>query len=121
MRALALAPLAILLMAAAAAAPGDLVLNCYVAQSGDLSMGQFVRHLVIRPSRGVVSISDGIGGAPPSFVGNGRLLSFDATRVVFDFASPRSAGRTEIDLRTGALAYDGDRARVRGSCQRSEL
>ena len=121
MRSLAVVAVAGLLMAAAPGPQGDLVLNCYVTQSGDLSVGQFVRHLVIFPTRGIVSISDGIGGAPPSFVGNGRLITLDATRVVFDFASPRSAGRTEIDLRTGALAYEGDRARVRGSCQRSEL
>lgn len=97
------------------------MLNCYVAQSGDLTLGQFVRHLEIFPDRGIVSISDGLGGAPPQFVGNGRLVTFDAVRIIYDFASPRSGGRTEIDRKTGILLYHGDRALVRGSCQPSEL
>ena len=106
----------------AAPQPGaQLVLNCYVAQSGDLALGQFVRHLEIFPDRGIVSISDGLGGAPPSFVGNGKLITFDANQIVYDFASPRSGGRTEIDRKTGTLLYHGDRAVVRGSCQPSQL
>lgn len=107
--------------AAAPLPPAELVLNCYLAQSGDLGIGQFVRHLEIFPDRGIVSISDGVRGAPPQFIGNGKLVTLDAKRVVFDFASPRSGGRTEIDRATGALAYRGDRAAVRGSCQPSEL
>jgi hypothetical protein len=110
-----------LVLAAAPLPPAQLVLNCYVAQSGDFMLGQFVRHLEIFPDRGVVSVSDGLGGAPPQFIGNGRLVAFDAARVVYDFASPRSGGRTEIDRKTGTLLYHGDRALVRGSCQRSEL
>lgn len=105
----------------AAPPPAQLVLNCYVSQSGDLSMGQFVRHLEVFPDRGIVSIADGLNGAPPQFIGNGKLVAFDANRVVFDFASPRSGGRTEIDRRSGTLLYHGDRALVRGSCQASEL
>ena len=101
--------------------PAELVLNCYVAQSGDLSIGQFVRHLEIFPDRGIVSIADGLRGAAPQFIGNGKLVAFDAKRIVYDFASPRSGGRTEIDRTTGALLYHGDRALVRGSCQASEL
>lgn len=108
-------------LAAAPAAAAELVLNCYVAQSGDLTLGQFVRHLEIFPDRGIVSIADGLRGAPPQFVGNGKLVAFDASRVVFDFASPRSGGRTEIDLRSGTLLFHGDRALVRGSCQPSTL
>ena len=109
------------LMGAAPLPPAQLVLNCYVAQSGDLGMGQFVRHIEIFPDRGIVSISDGLRGAAPRFVGNGKLVQFDAARVVFDFASPRSGGRTEIDRNSGTLLYHGDRALVRGSCQVSEL
>ena len=96
-------------------------MNCYVSQSGDLGTGQFVRHLEIFPDRDLVSIADGIRGAPPRFIGNGKLVQFDATHIVFDFASPRSGGRTEIDRRSGTLLYHGDRALVRGSCQVSEL
>ena len=88
----------------------QLVLNCYVAQSGDLSLGQFVRHLEIFPDRGIVSVSDGLGGAAPRFVGNGKLITFDAAQIVYDFASPHSGGRTEIDRKTGTLLYHGDRA-----------
>ena len=108
-------------LAAAPLPPAQLVLNCYVAQSGDLTLGQFTRHLEIFPDRGIVSISDGLSGAPPRFIGNGKLVTFDAAHIVYDFASPRSGGRTEIDRKTGALLYHGDRAVVRGSCQPSEL
>lgn len=118
---LALAGATLLAGAAAPLPPAELVLNCYLAQSGDLGIGQFVRHLEIFTDRGIVSISDGMRGAPPQFVGNGKLVAFDAKHVVFDFASPRSGGRTEIDRATGALNYRGDRAAVRGSCQPSEL
>jgi hypothetical protein len=108
-------------LAAAPLPPAQLVLNCYVAQSGNLTLGQFIRHLEIFPDRGIVSISDGLSGAPPQFIGNGKLVTFDAAHIVYDFASPRSGGRTEIDRKTGALLYHGDRALVRGSCQPSEL
>lgn len=107
--------------AAAPPPPAALVLNCYVAQSGDLSIGQFVRHLEFFPDRGIVTIADAMRGGAPQFVGNGKLVAFDAKHIVFDFASPRSGGRTEIDRGTGALMYQGDRALVRGSCQPSEL
>ncbi|MDP9095253.1 MAG: hypothetical protein M3N26_01635 [Pseudomonadota bacterium] len=117
----ALAGMALLAGGAAPLPQAELVLNCYVSQSGDLGLGQFVRHLEIFPDRGIVSISDGVRGSPPQFVGNGRLVAFDAKRIVFEFASPRSGGRTEIDRASGALSYTGDRAAVRGSCQTSEL
>lgn len=117
----ALAGAGFLVGAAAPLPAAELVLNCYLAQSGDLGIGQFVRHLEVFPDRGIVSISDGMRGGPPQFVGNGKLVAFDAKHVVFDFASPRSGGRTEIDRATGTLAYRGDRAAVRGSCQPSEL
>ena len=107
--------------AAAPLPPAELVLNCYLTQSGDLGIGQFVRHLEVFPDRGIVGISDGLRGSAPQFVGNGRLVTFDAKRVVFDFASPRSGGRTEIERATGTLVYRGDRAAVRGSCQPAEL
>lgn len=113
---------AALLVGAAAPSPkAELVLNCYLTQSGDLGMGQFVRHLQIFPDRGIVSIADGVRGAPPTYVGAGRLVAFDAKHVVYDFASPRSGGRTEIDRTTGVLTYRGDRAAVSGTCQPSEL
>ena len=96
-------------------------MNCYLTQSGDLGIGQFVRHLEVFPDRGIVGISDGLRGSAPQFVGNGRLVTFNAKRVVFDFASPRSGGRTEIERATGTLVYRGDRAAVRGSCQPAEL
>jgi len=110
-----------LLLGAAPPPQAGFVLNCYLAQSGDLTIGQFVRHLEIFPDRGIVSISDGLQGAPPHFIGNGQLITLDAGHLVYDFASPRSGGRTEIDRKTGAFLYHGDRALVRGSCQPSEL
>ena len=118
---LALAGAALLISAAAPLPRAELVLNCYLIQSGDLGMGQFVRHLEVFPERGIVSIADGIRGSAPQYIGAGRLIAFDAKHVVYDFASPRSGGRTEIDRLTGALSYRGDRAAVSGSCQPSEL
>lgn len=110
-----------MLLGAAPPPPAALVLNCYVSQSGDLGLGQFVRHLEVFPDRGIVSVADGVRGEAPRFIGNGRLIAFDANRVVYDFASSTSGGRTEIDRHAGTLLYSGDRARVRGSCQASKL
>ena len=109
------------LVAAAAPAKPDLVLDCYVVQSSDIGLGQFVRHLVVRPDRAVVVIADGLRGAAPRWVGNGRLVSLDADRLIYDFASSLSAGRTEIDRHTGAFSYSDGRSVVRGSCQQSSL
>ena len=120
-RVIGLGSVAALLLGAAPLPPPELVLNCYVSQSGDLAMGQFVRHLEIFPDRGIVSVADGLNGGPPRFIGNGKLIAFDASKVVFDFASTTSGGRTEIDRHSGTLLYHGDRALVRGSCQASEL
>lgn len=110
-----------IVLAAAPLPRAQVVLNCYVSQSGGLAIGQFVRHLEVFPDRGIVSISDGLGGASPQFIGNGKLITFDAAQIVYDFASARSGGRTEIDRKTGMLLYHGGSADVRGSCQPSEL
>ncbi len=115
---LALAPL--ILIAAPAAKP-DLVLDCYVTQSSNVELGQFVRHLEVRPSRATVVIADGLRGGAPRYVGNGKLIALDDDRVVYDFASSMSAGRTQIDRRTGAFNYSDGRTVVRGTCQQSAL
>ena len=112
----ALATVPFLLAAGPAAAP-DLVVDCYVVQSSSIGLGQFLRHLRVQPSRGVVSVSDGLRGGAPRFLGDGRLVTFDATRLVFDFASTTSAGRTEIDRRTGAFVYRDGRTVIQGTCQ----
>lgn len=125
--ALALGP--VLLAAAPAPAPpapapasvSDLVLDCYVVQSGDLSIGQFVRHIEVHPNSGVVSVADSIRGGPLRFLGNGQLISLDATRLVFDVASSASSGRTEIDRGSGAYVYNDGRVVTRGTCQPSAL
>ncbi len=106
---------------AAAPAPPLVVLDCYLVQSGSSGLGQFVRHLEINQSRAVVAIADGIGGGPPRFVGNGRLVSLDADHVIYDFASQSSAGRTEIDRRSGAFIYRDGRTVISGSCQAPSL
>ena len=118
----ALAPL---LLAAAPAASSNpeppLVLNCYVVQSGDLTLGQFVRHLEVHPDRGIVSVSDAMQGRSPRWLGNGKLVTLDADHLVYDFASTLSAGRTEIDRRSGNFTYNDGRTVIEGSCQPSTL
>ena len=109
------------LLAAAPAPPAGLVLDCYVEQTGRLGLGPFVRHLQVDPERGVVSIADGLRGGAPQFLGNGRLIALDPARLVFDFASTASAGRTTIDRRSGAFRYEDGRIVITGTCQESTL
>jgi hypothetical protein len=120
--ALVLAPA--LLVAAPAKQPAkqqDLVLDCYVTQSDRLRLGQFVRHLEVRPGQELVVIADELRGGPLRWVGNGRLVSLDADRLVYDFESSNSAGRTEIDRRTGAFIYRDGRSVISGTCEPSGL
>ncbi len=120
-RRLAAAALAPLLLAASPAPPATLVLDCYVIQSDNVGLGQFVRHLEVDRARNVVSIADGMRGGAPRFVGNGRVVTLDAERLVYDFASTSSAGRTEIDRRSGAFLYRDGRTVLSGTCQTSQL
>lgn len=108
------------LIAAPPPAP-DLVLNCYVTQSSNTGLGQFVRHIEVRPGRDVVVIADGVRGRALRWVGNGTLVSLDPDRLVYDFASSTSAGRTEIDRHTGAFSYNDGKSVVRGTCEQSGL
>ena len=108
-------------LVAAPARDADLVMDCYVVQSNGLSLGQFVRHLEVHQDRGVVTIADSVRGAAPRFIGNGQLVTLDAERLIYDFASSSSAGRTEIDRRTGDFLYSDGRAIIRGTCQQSAL
>ncbi len=117
MHALAAFALAPLLLAAGPSKAPDLVVDCYLVQSSSVGLGQFVRHLRVQPSRGVVSVSDGLRGGAPRFLGDGRLVTFDADRLVFDFASAGSSGRTEIDRRSGAFRYGDGRTVIQGTCQ----
>lgn len=109
------------ILAAAPAQPANLVLNCYLVETGRLGLGQFVRHLEVRPARSLVVIADGLRGGPPRWVGNGHLVALDANRLVYDFASSLSAGRTEIDRRSGAFHYSDGRTAITGTCQPSGL
>lgn len=118
---LAAAVLAPTLLVAAPARQPDLVLDCYVTQSGRLHLGQFVRHLEIHPAQSRVVIADGLRGGPPRWVGDGRLVSLDADRLVYDFDSSSSSGRTEIDRRTGAFVYNDGRSVISGTCEPSSL
>ena len=117
MRALAALIAAPFLLAAGPTAAPPLVIDCYVVQSSSIGIGQFVRHLRVQPARGVVSVSDGIRGAAPRFLGDGRLITLDPARLVFDFASTTSSGRTEIDRRSGAFVYRDGRTVIQGTCQ----
>lgn len=109
------------LLAAAPAAPPELVLDCYVVQSGDFGLGQFVRHIEVHAGSGRVTVSDSLRGGPLRFLGDGRLVSLDPAWLVFDVASPQSSGRTQIDRRSGAYSYSDGRVVVSGTCQQSAL
>ena len=109
------------LLVAAPTRQPNLVLDCYVTQSSQPGLGQFVRHLEVRPARALVVIADGLRGGPLRWVGNGRLVFLDASRVVYDFASANSAGRTEIDRRSGAFSYSDGRNVISGTCEQSNL
>ena len=115
---LALGPV---LLAATPAPAAGLVLDCYVVQSGDLSLGQFVRHIEVHADSGIVTVADSLRGGPLRFLGNGQLVSLDATQLVFDVATSASSGRTEIDRRSGAYVYNDGRVVIRGTCQPSAL
>lgn len=117
MRALAALVVMPILLAASPSTAPELVVDCYVVQSSSMGLGQFVRHLRVQPSRGVVSVSDGLRGGAPRFLGDGRLVILDANRLVFDFASATSSGRTEIDRRSGAFVYRDGRNVIQGSCR----
>lgn len=108
-------------LVAVPASQPDLVMDCYVTQSSNVGLGQFVRHIEVRPGRAVVVIADGLRGGAPRWVGNGRLVALDADRLIYDFASSTSAGRTQIDRRTGAFSYSDGRNVVRGTCEQSGL
>ena len=95
----------------------NIIIDCYVVQSSSIGLGQFVRHLQIDGARRTVSVSDGLRGGAPRFLGDGRLVALDSDHIVFDFATANSAGRTEIDRRTGAFRYNDGRTLVRGSCR----
>lgn len=105
---------------APAAAP-DVVIDCYLTQSSAIQLGQFVRHLRVQPKRGVVSISDGVRGGTVRFLGDGHIVSFDADRLVYDFASYSSSGRTVIDRKTGGFQYSDGHSSITGSCQEGGL
>lgn len=113
--------LASVLLAASPARAAELALNCYLVQSGSLGLGQFVRHIQVDTEHGLVSVADGLRGGELRWLGNGRLIALDAGRLVFDFASPVSSGRTEIDRRNGAYVYRDGRTIIRGACQPAEL
>ncbi len=112
--------LGVLLAAAPARAPA-VAFNCYLVQSGNVALGQFVRHIQVDTETGLVSLADGLRGGAMRWVGNGRLVAIDDERLVFDFASPSSSGRTEIDRKSGAYLYNDGRTVIRGACQLAEL
>lgn len=111
---------AIALTAGPAASSRTLVLNCYLRQFGVGGIVDFVRHLDFDGAGGV-GISDDLG-AGFVYLGRGRLLRSDKLRIAFDFASPLSAGRTEIDRRTGMFRYTGGAfTAITGTCAVSPM
>lgn len=112
-----LALLTALWPAAAPAEPTELVLNCYVVQSSAVQLGQFVRHLRIDEQTRSVSISDGLRGGGVRFVGDGSLVELSPDRIVYDYVSAISSGRTVIDRRNGRFHYSDGRSTVTGTCE----
>ena len=93
----------------------DLVLICYLRQFASGAAIDFIRRLDFEPG-GTVGIADDLGSGF-QYLGRARLLRSDKLVIAFDFASPLSAGRTQIDRRTGAFHYSGEAfTSISGTC-----
>jgi hypothetical protein len=102
---------------AAPARAGDILLNCYLLQSGAGRALRFVRRLDIDSRSRSVAIADDLDRT--GFRGRdayGRLVSADADRIVFDYTSFDSSGRTTIDRRSGTYFFSDGRIVLRGNC-----
>lgn len=116
------AALALTIAASDPARAGDVVLNCYLFQSGSGTSAQFIRRLDIDTKSGTVAIADDFDRTGFKPLGAyGKLVTADDDSIVFDFASPRSSGRTTIDRRAGTYYFTDGRIVARGNCAPSNF
>jgi hypothetical protein len=114
--------LILLTVAAAPARAESFVLICYLYYSGSGSTGQFTRRLDIDKAAKRVAIADDTnrtGFKPLGYYGT--LVTADENTIVFDYASPRSIGRTTINRRDGTATFSDQHVVGRGTCSPSEL
>jgi hypothetical protein len=114
--------LALLGLAPGPAWADQIVLICYFYRSGSGTTGQFIRRLDIDTTDKRVAIADDLdrtGFKPLGYYGT--LVSADEDTIVFDYASPRSSGRTTINRRDGTATFSDQRIVARGTCSPSQL
>lgn len=111
------AALALLGAMAGPAWAGDVVLNCYLVQTGSGTSGQFIRRVDVDTKAGTVAIADDFDRTGFKPLGAyGKVVTADDDSIVFDFASPRSSGRTTIDRKAGTYHFTDGRVVARGNC-----
>jgi hypothetical protein len=111
-----------LVAASSSARAGDIVLNCYLFQSGSGASAQFVRRVDVDTQAGTVAIADDTNRTGFKAIGvYGKVVTADDDSIVFDFSSSRSSGRTTIDRHAGTYAYTDGRIVLRGSCSPSNF
>lgn len=111
-----------LALATRPARAGDIVLNCYIFQTGSGTSAQFIRRLDIDSKSGTVAIADDTDRTGFKPLGAyGKLVNADESSIVFDFASTRSSGRTTIDRKAGTYYYTDGRVVARGDCKPSNF
>ena len=116
------AALALGLAVAAPARAGDIVLNCYLFQSGSGPGSQFIRRLDIDSKSGTVAIADDTTRTGFKPLGAyGKIVTLDDASIVFDYASSRSSGRTTVDRKAGTYYYTDGRIVDRGTCTPSNF
>ncbi len=103
-----------------AARASDLVLVCYLRQSGGGVPSSFIRRVEIDVKDATVSLADspGAGFLPLGYYG--RLVTMDKNTIVFDYASPTSSGRSTINRTDGAFFFTDQKSVTRGTCATSE-
>ena len=112
----------ILAVASRPALADEIVLNCYLFQSGSGSSGQFVRRIEVDTQAGTVAIADDTTRSGFKPLGAyGKVVTVDDDSIVFDFSSSRSSGRTTIDRHAGTYAFTDGRIVLRGTCSPSNF
>ncbi|HYZ62856.1 MAG TPA: hypothetical protein VE650_10415 [Acetobacteraceae bacterium] len=122
MRALpCLAALVLTFAGARAAQASDMVLICYLWQSGGGGMPtQLIRRIEIDTKERRVAIADNTGAGFQPLGYYGKLVSSDEAGIVFDYASPQSTGRGTINLGDGSYTYRDGKVVTTGHCAPSQ-
>jgi len=96
---------------------GDIILNCYLVQSGSGTSARFIRRLDIDTKSGTVAIADDYNRTGFKPLGAyGKLVNADDDTIVFDYASSQSSGRATVDRKAGTYSYSDGRIVARGNC-----